>query len=572
MKERIDMRFSLLILFLIIATLPMRSQDRLDISVINEGCKRLFPEKKVQIDTLAGRNIVRLLEEHLKTSPSLAQIVAQKRSADLTYDAYESSFSPNLLFNLGYYSYDTYYREVTVNANIPVKWDNENPIISNITLPNGGEGIIWLPRPLEWEYKDIPLNASGDYRNEILTSSVGMNYTFPWGLSISAFNYELDHRFNPETYGFSWSTRVSSSVSMPIFKDAGVEGNWQWISKEMSMIDTRIQDESMKAMRNAIVSEVLEDYYMLYLAYEKILILKRMQDILDIQTQDVDKLTEDQRITVSENIKMKSQQRNIEFEIESAVNNFVYLSQKLDPEQVLNDTVKIYIPYSIDFEKAKEDAYLIYLHHTSISGMEILIEEHPTVNISEFSLIQAELNEKYMYNQTLPDIDFTGYVQAFEVNNLGFSTPWDAMGKSVIHPDGVTYTVGLQYTLPLSSYYEEQYKAAKYQKESMLQEIQVKKKSLSDLLKQYIFYVKNSYDYIENTKRDIEINQKIMNTHAQPLFDAKRLNRYDYNSYKNEIEVANLAMNLALTQYFTYFFEFAGDMNINSGDLLRHLK
>ena len=84
--------------------------------------------------------------------------------------------------------------------------------------------------------------------------------------------------------------------------------------------------------------------------------------------------------------------------------------------------------------------------------------------------------------------------------------------------------------------------------------------------------MKNSYDYIENTKRDIEINQKIMDTHAQPLFDAKRLNRYDYNSYKNEIEVANLAMNLALTQYFTYFFEFAGDMNINSGDLLRHLK
>lgn len=572
MNERINMRFILLISFFFITTLPMRSQDRLDISVINEGCKRLFPEKKVLIDTLAGRNIVTLLEEHLKTSPSLAQIVAQKRSADLTYDAYESSFSPNLLFNLGYYSYDTYYREVTVNANIPVKWDNENPIISNITLPNGGEGIIWLPRPLEWEYKDIPLNASGDYRNEILTSSVGMNYTFPWGLSIGAFNYELDHRFNPETYGFSWSTRVSSSVSMPIFKDAGVEGNWQWISKEMSMIDTRIQDESMKAMRNAIVSEVLEDYYLLYLAYEKILILKRMQEILDIQTQDVDKLTEDQRITVSENIKMKSQQRNIEFEIESAVNNFVYLSQKLDPEQVLNDTVKIYIPYSIDFEKAKEEAYLIYLHHTSISGMEMLIEEHPTVNISEFSLIQAELNEKYMYNQTLPDIDFTGYVQAFEVNNLGFSTPWDAMGKSVIHPDGVTYTLGLQYTLPLSSYYEEQYKAAKYQKESMLQEIQANKKSLSDLLKQYIFYVKNSYDYIENTKRDIEINQKIMDTHAQPLFDAKRLNRYDYNSYKNEIEVANLAMNLALTQYFTYFFEFAGDMNINSGDLLRHLK
>ena len=349
MNERINMRFILLISFFFITTLPMRSQDRLDISVINEGCKRLFPEKKVLIDTLAGRNIVTLLEEHLKTSPSLAQIVAQKRSADLTYDAYESSFSPNLLFNLGYYSYDTYYREVTVNANIPVKWDNENPIISNITLPNGGEGIIWLPRPLEWEYKDIPLNASGDYRNEILTSSVGMNYTFPWGLSIGAFNYELDHRFNPETYGFSWSTRVSSSVSMPIFKDAGVEGNWQWISKEMSMIDTRIQDESMKAMRNAIVSEVLEDYYLLYLAYEKILILKRMQEILDIQTQDVDKLTEDQRITVSENIKMKSQQRNIEFEIESAVNNFVYLSQKLDPEQVLNDTVKIYIPYSRNF-------------------------------------------------------------------------------------------------------------------------------------------------------------------------------------------------------------------------------
>jgi outer membrane protein TolC len=565
-------RFFILSLLLLSSFSLLVGQETVDLSIINKGCERLFPGKKVVIDTIAGRRILDLLEQHLKTSPSLAAIIAQKQSADYTYDAYESSFSPSLLFNLGYSSYDTYYREVTVNTSVPVEWDNENPIISNITLPNGGQGIIWLPRPLAWENKDIPLNASIDYRNEIVTSSVGMYYTFPWGLQVSALNYELDNRFQPATYGFSWSSKVTSAFSMPIFKDAGVDGNWQWISKEMSMLDSRIQDESMKAMRNAIVSEVLQDYYLLFLAYEKIMILNRMQAILDIQIKDVDKLTDDQRITVSDNIKIKSQQRNINYEIESAVNSFVYLSQKLDPEQVLNDTIKIYIPYSIDLKKASEEALLLYLHHTSENGMEMLIEKHPSVNISQMTLIQSELNEKYMYNQTLPDFDLTGYAQAFEVNNLGFSSPWDAMAKSVTRPDGVTFNLGLQYTLPLSSQYDEQYKAAIYQRESQQQQVNYTKKSLSDLLKQYIFYVKNSYDYIENTRKDRDINQQIFDTHAQPLFDAKRLNRYDYNTYKSQIEVAKLSMNLARTQYFTYFFEFASDMNIYSGDLLRHLK
>ncbi len=181
-----------------------------------------------------------------------------------------------------------FHREVIVNTRVPVEWDNENPIISNINLPNGGVGIIWLPRPIGWAFKDIPINASDDYRDQTVVGTIGLTKKYDFGLQLNATAYSLNYRIDPVTYGFPWSNQMSASFTMPLMKDYGYEGSQEVVAIEKTRLGRIIESETINNIKTALASSLLTYYIQIALIQKQLVSVDSTGKLLDIQIEDVD--------------------------------------------------------------------------------------------------------------------------------------------------------------------------------------------------------------------------------------------------------------------------------------------
>lgn len=556
---------------LLIILLPVELLS-IDSSRISDSFSRIFPGKQLEIKKLSQKELEKIINEHLEKSYSIAGIKQQQKSDAFSLDAARANFSPNLSFSTSYQNYNTWLRQDVVNKRIPVKWDNDNPIMTNINLPNGGEGIIWLPRPLAWEYRDISLNASEFYRSELFNGNISLNKKFMFGLNLSALSYSMNYRLNPDVYGFPWSSQISTSFMLPLFSGFGKEGQEKYVEMEKIKLDRKIDDESLKSIKNSVFTTVLRNFANAYYYYQKAHALDSIADLLDMQVEDVDMLVEDSRVTMTESISIKSSQRNIDYEIQYAINNFIYSAASMNFDPANSEEIIIYLPENIDIQKVIEEAISIFQRNNSDIQVESLIDNHPQIVIDQYELRQSEIDVEYYNNLKKPVINIVGSFQVFEQSRLGYSEPWIAAEKNLIKPDGVQWNFGLQYHLPLSSIKDDLFQSAVTQMRSKEIIIDNTKKQIGESIANYLFNIKSTLDNIDNSNKNLEDISKIIRTHANPLFEKHRMSRYYYCSYLRELQSGLLQKLESENQFLNYFLQFSSDMNIYVEPLIYELR
>lgn len=528
----------------------------------------LFPGKNFKISNLGPRDFGKLIREHFEYSPQLRSMLYQIKSGEYTLKALEYSFSPAFLFGADYSNNSQFHREVIVNANIPVAWDNDNPIISNVNLPNGGVGIIWLPRPVSWAYKDIPLNASDSYRDQTLSGNIGITKKYNFGLQLNANANPLYFRLDPETYGFPWSSQISASFLLPLFKNFGMEGSPEVISAEKTRLQMIIENESINMIKNELASSLLNYYISIALVQKQLESLDSLEKLLDIQYDDVDLLTQNGRITIIENLSVKNSKLNTSSQRSFLIKNLVYLSSKLNVNPVSYDTVNLYIADLSNIDNFLDRTYTFFKEILTEDSLKSIIEKHPQVKIANLELKQSEIDMLYARNQSMPDISLNGTIGVFEQTRLGYSNPWNAV-KGIGRPDGLTWQFGLNYTLPIKNAYDEYYEASVAAKMSQEENQLQSRKNLSDMLTDYIFNIKSSYENIKIAKKNIDLFNQIYENEAKPLFESKRMNRYDYSSYLIQIENSKMTLYSLQQSYFEYMFQFTSALNIDISEFIK---
>jgi hypothetical protein len=565
------MRISLLTILLLFAFYRGFSAE-ISEERIRKSFDHIFPGKKMKIEKLDESTLLRIINTHLKNSYRISGLEAVKKRDQYSLEAIEESYMPNLTFGVNYQNYATWHREVTVNARVPIKWDNDNPVITNINLPNGGEGIIWLPRPIGFAYKDIQLNASDPYRDELFKGDISLNKKFDFGLRLNALSYSTDFRLNPNVYGFPWTTRLTTSFMMPLLKNFGKEGQQEHVEIEKMKLGQKIEDENLRAAGNSIVANVMRSFADTYYYYNKAIILDSVAQLLNKQVEDVDLLVDNSRVTVSESISIKSRRRNIDYEIQHAINNYIYSSANLNFDLANSEEITIYIP---DIDKIDEligEAKRIFHDNNSEKAAEKLIENHPRLVISNYDLQKSRIDRKYYYNQQKPEIDIVGTFGAFEVNRLGYGNPWEAAGNNFVDPDGVQWNFGVQYRFPTGSYKEDMYQASILEIENKEISLQQTRKQIGETLAQYLFRIRSSIENIDNSRSSLEDIRKMIDSHADPLYEKNRISRYYYCSYLSELQSGRLQLMTAYKEFFTYFLMFSADMNVEIGKMLEELR
>ena len=531
----------------------------------DSAASRLYPEKRIIYTSIDINGLKNLIKKRLDESPELGASSARIRSAENQIESMEASFLPTVNATAGYSYYRSRHRDETVNKRVPVKWDNDNPIISNIKLPNGGQGIIWLPRPLAWDYRDIPVVASIDYSDRSFRSNVGLSYKLPFGMVISPFSYSMDYRFAPKSYGLPWTGTLSSNLFMPLFKNMGWYGSSEHIDLEITQISKEISSKSEKIQYNNIIYTLLANYFSLYFENSKVKIMEELEKNLNIQIKDVDILNSEGRITVTEKISTESKQRNIKYETEYSANRIVYYSTMLDNRNIDEEEIFIYSPKFINESLLCTKVRSLFKELIKEESLKKLIENHPGVDISELALEQSRINVLFAENQDRPEINLTGSVQTYEgpQYNLGYHSPGTALLKSLSDPDGIFWSLGLQYNLPTGKPDKFNLIAAQAELEAGENDLKSAKRSVSDRLKQHIFQISNSIESVDNAKDNLDMVQEIHDKEALPLFQAKRLNRFDYYSYLNQVLNAKIGLVQARQQLMSDFFSFVSDMQID---------
>ncbi|MFW5702075.1 MAG: TolC family protein [Bacteroidota bacterium] len=552
---------------LLLPMLAARSQA-IDSARIADGFNGIFPGKELRIEPLDESALRRIINNHLKNSYDIAGIDAGGRRDEFSLDAAEEAFTPTLNFGMNYQNYSTWHREVVVNARVPVKWDNDNPIITNINLPNGGEGIIWLPRPIGWAWRDIPLNASDSYRDEMFKGNASISKKFDFGLQVSALNWTMDYRLNPKVYGFPWASQLGTSFLLPLFKGFGKEGQNEWTGIQKMKLNRKIDDENLRRVRSRIVTGVLGYFAEAHFYYNQVVILDSIARLLNRQVEDVDLLVEDSRVTISESIQLKSRQRNIDYEIRYALNNFIYYSALLNFDVGNSKEITIYVPDVKDMERIVDRARDIFEENITAEATTRLIENHPGLRVDNYQLEQSRIDRDYYYNQQKPDIDITGSVGVFEANRLGYGEVWEAAGENFVKPDGFQASLGVQYTLPLGAPDEDIYMASLCELESREMSILSSRKQIGEALAQYQFRISSAIENMKNSEQSLDEVRDMTKRHADPLFENKRISRYNYSSYLTELQSEMLGQLEAQKQFLSSFLMFTSDMNIPVEEIL----
>ena len=535
---------------------------------IDKSFNELFPGKKYEIVGLTPLEFGKIIANHFKESPQLRSMDYQLQSTDYTLKALGYSFSPAFLLGLNYNNNSQFHREVIVNTRVPVEWDNENPIISNINLPNGGVGIIWLPRPIGWAYKDIPINASDDYRDQTVVGTIGLTKKYDFGLQLNATAYSLNYRIDPVTYGFPWSNQMSASFTLPLMKDYGYEGSQEVVAIEKTRLGRIIESETINNIKTSLASSLLTNYIQIALIQKQLVSVDSTGKLLDIQIEDVDMLTQNGRITVVENLNVKNTKQTIYSQSSYLLKNLVYLSSKLNVNPVISDSINIYLVSNVDIDNFLEISYNFFNSIVTKNSIEKIIEEHPQVKIAGLELMQSEIDMNYARNQARPDISLTGSVGAFEQSRLGYGNPLASAG-GLGYPDGLFWNLGVNYTLPVANAYDEYYQASVAGRMSQEENQRMTRRSLADRIADYIFGIKSSYENLVNAKKNLKVFQNIYDNEALPLFESQRMNRYDYSTYLIQLE--NTKMNIYSLQqaYFSSLFQFTAELNIDINQFLK---
>lgn len=522
--------------------------------------KQVFPGYNIEIKEYIFSDLPGLIKELEKKQNIGQSLEKQIEQAELKVRELQKSYVPQFKLGTSHQITDIKERYVSIYTKVPVEWDNSNPEQIDITLPNGGHGLLWMPLPTEYDWRYVDIHASRPYEGNTLNFNTGLQYNYHSGISLELLNLNVNKRFSPETYGYSWYSSLDNSVTVPLLKIF----NSDLSPMETEIAGIRKMQENLKIslklneiqQRNRLQSMFLE----LYLSWERNNFYSKMIDIIENQMKQINKLSEEKSITITEKISVENELQNYVSSVNIEYYKILGFSFAFKKD---DGSLTIYKPSRVELDKKIEKLETDAKEYLNLKNLDKIIINNPNLKILENNLknsrSQIRMTSKLNYIQ----LDLIGSVSSFTSSDLGYKNPDKAIKKVFVDPDGFNTTVGLQFSTPLS------FKDSDYQYESAVKDYQI---LYEDFLASKEEFLNNYHDLrisllsqkesVSAAQANYDFAQKNFQMNEE-FYNLKRVSEFEYDSYLKEEVKAEINLKTAKIDYYTALENFLAFISIN---------
>lgn len=353
-------------------------------------------------------------------------------------------FSPMMRFSVTPNFYVSQDRVAIIRSKIPTSYDNANPTPVDISMPNGGRGLIWVPEPLEFELGDWPVHASSEYHNYTVETNINLSKQLAWGPRLDMFKLQGLYWIKPYDR-LPYTMNLSTGFYLPLLKNFGNFGTYEAVEAKVRQMEVNSAYWRFQTVLNNVIRQTIMSYWDLVLSYEQYQYAATEREITESIMADLRRLVELNRYDVLSYNQMKSQFfQKKQAEVQALV-SFLQITSNFSQHLGMSEEV-IMIP--------GEDLSSIQAMTEAIpkgQSLDLFISEalqnRPELYISAYDEKMAEIQRKFADNQAKHDISLYGSVNFYEQGPYGYKDPYHAF-KGVFNPDALFLSLGLSYIMP----------------------------------------------------------------------------------------------------------------------------
>lgn len=520
-----------------------------------------FPGYEVNIEQCSYSDLDGLLSRLQQEQPRGRAIYKQIEQAKFRIHELQQTFVPRFNMGLSHERIDFRKRMASVYTKIPVEWDNANPEQVDITLPNGGHGILWMPKPTEYDWRYVKTHASRPYEGNSAAFNSGLRYDYHSGISLDLLNLNVKKRFSPETYGYDWYSTLDNTIVIPLLKI--LNSNLSPRETEINNIRNTIENLEISLTQTMTQEKIrlLTLLLQLHLSWEKHNFYRRMVHITREQIAEVNEMGDKNHLTVSEEIAIGNELQGY-----LSTQNIVFY-EIISSASALNSqdsSLTIYKLTEIDIDRETEELEKKAARYLNLRNLENNLNRNPQMKIMENKLENIKSNLELNKKANQINLDLTGSVSLLTSSDLGFKTPFEATKMVFMNPDGLNTSVGMLFSMPIS------FRKSDYKYRAAVKEYQIAAEnflaSKADLKKSY----HDTRIQLLNLKENVRAAQANLQYATSKLkissefYELKRVSAYEYNSYRKEKIRGEYALKETQIRYFISLAEFWAMMNYYS--------
>lgn len=356
-------------------------------------------------------------------------------------------FTTALTFNVAPNFFLSQERIAIIRSEIPTAYDNANPLPVDVSLPNGGRGLIWVPQPISFELGDWPITASSEYENYTVESSISLSRQFRWGPRIDFFKLQSNYWIKPYDR-LPYTMNLLSGFSIPLLKNFGPNNNPDALNAATGQLETRAAYWRFRSALNNVLIQTVVSYWDLVLSYEQLKFAVARREANERIVEDTRRLMEMNRYNIISFNQLQTQMLQSKQNEEQAVAYFLQSSNNLKEMMGMDDPATLLPQENLTSLQARKvpDPQL----NEEDAAIDIALTYRPELHVSVYDEKMARLHREFAQNQTKPDLTFFGNFNLMQQGPYGYKDPYHAF-KNVFNPDAIMASVGLTYFLPLKN-------------------------------------------------------------------------------------------------------------------------
>ncbi|MBN1968212.1 MAG: TolC family protein [Candidatus Delongbacteria bacterium] len=524
---------------------------------IQKIASKTFPDRSIVYKSISEMDLNQFFSDRKKTIPAIKSINLQIEKMKLDIAELEKSYVPSFYINTSQQFFDLKERLVTINTKVPVEWDNDNPEQVDINLPNGGHGILWLPKPTEYEYKDIEIHASRPYQSMYTMVNTGFNYQYHSGVSLNILNLGVSKRYSPDAYGFSWFSSLDNSITIPVLKILNSEKSERELQKDAMDKQIKILEKVENSLFAGERDKLIDAFLQLSLAWKQSELNKKMTELAYEQIEDYKLLVDRPNYSPLEKISIENNYNSIKNSQNIYYQQILQYSSKL----MQNDsTFVVYSPEKFDIDSLLNNSKERFIKFSN-EKEELLFKDNFTITSIENSIKSAVDLLSTISPKNKIQLDLVGSLGLSTSSDLGYKTFEESIEKVFVDPDGLNASVGVQFSIPLSM------DNINYQYHSALKNIEIMKAELEQNRLDFLSgsrEMKMNILNLEENLRSITENSKFSSKRYYEInefYKLSRVTRLEYNSCMMDMLKAEISVyesKIMLISAYHKFIQYIG--------------
>jgi outer membrane protein TolC len=185
------------------------------------------------------------------------------------------------------------------------------------------------------------------------------------------------------------------------------------------------------------------------------------------------------------------------------------------------------------------------------------VEGLPGLKAAEEVLEQARNELEYARNQQRPHVALTGSLEMFQVDDIGYESLGNALQRNFVEPDGVIWSVGVAGSLPLGSADRARRDAANRRMRAAEADLAATRRDLLQQSRALAARLRAAGEAVEAAREHVRAAAALLEEHATPLYEARRLTRAEHAAFAADLESNRLGFTSACRDYLAALIELA---------------